>query len=148
MIRSAYRHEIPILVEMMRDYASQAPVPVLRSAKAHDADHVANLLFSIIEGRGFVLIDEHHRGFIAAIITPNVWCPAVKELHELAWWVVPEHRESTIGGRLWSEFNKYADILMKEGRVDFVCSSLLANSPSIDYTKRGYQLMEATYFRD
>ena len=148
MIREAYRHDIPALVEMMRDYSAQAPVPVLRSANAHDADHVARLFFELIAGRGFVLVDDQHRGFIAAIITPNIWCPSVRELHELAWWVKTEHRNSTVGGRLWNEFNHRAGALLVEKKIDFACTSVLANSPLIDYTKRGYQTMEATFFRD
>ncbi len=148
MIRDAYRHEIPELVEMMRDYSMQSPVPVLRSATAHNSDHVARLFFELITGRGFVLMDEHQRGFIAAIVTPNVWCPDVRELHELAWWVKPDHRNSTIGGRLWTEFNRRAGQMLLEKKIDFACTSVLSNSPMIDYTKRDYQIMQATFFRD
>ena len=148
MIRKATRNEIPILVGMMQEYSKQSPVPVLQSVEVHDVDHVGNLFLQMISGRGFVLIDEHYRGFLAAIITNNVWCPSVRELHELAWWVKPEYRESTIGGRLWKEFNDRAGQMIKEKRIDFACTSVLANSPLIDYTKRGYQVMEATFFRD
>ena len=148
MIRDAYRHEIPLLVEMMRDYSAQSPVPVLRASTAHNTDHVSRLFFELIAGRGFVLIDDQQRGFLAAVVTTNVWCPDVRELHELAWWVDPEHRNSTIGGRLWTEFNHRASDMLREKMIDFACTSVLSNSPMIDYTKRDYQIMQATFFRD
>jgi len=148
MIRKANRNEIPILVGMMQEYSQQSPVPVLRMPYVHDVNHVSTLFMQMIVGKGFVLIDDQYRGFIAAMITSNVWCPTVHELHELAWWVKPEHRNGTVGGRLWTAFNHEAGIMLENKRVDFVCTSVLANSPLIDYTKRGYQGMEATFFRD
>ena len=90
---------------------------------------------------------KHHRGFIAAIITPNVWCPTVKELHELAWWVKPEYRNTSIGGRLWIEFNECAKHLIEEKRVEIVFVSSMVNSPKLDYEKRGYELLEQTYYK-
>ena len=100
MIRKATRHDIPALVEMMRKYAQEAPIPALQRDEAHDPAHVSRLLFQIVSGRGFALIDDKMRGFIASIILRNVWCPSVLELRELAWWVDPAHRDKTIGGRL------------------------------------------------
>lgn len=148
MIRQATKYDIPVLVEMMKKYAAQAPVPVLREIESHNSTHVEMLLKQILVGRGFILIDDQNRGFIAALIVPNVWCPKVYELRELAWWVEPEYRNSTIGGRLWHKFDSESQMLLDSGRVSFVCTSIMANSPFIDYTKRGYKPMEATFFKD
>ena len=148
MIRHATRHDIPALVWMMREYAKEAPVPVLANPDSHNEDHVANLIFQMLNGRGFILIDDDHRGMICAIITSNVWSPRVLELRELAWWVMPEHRGKSIGGRLWVKFDEIAQDMLNAGRVDFVCTTVMANSPLIDYTKRGYKPLEATFFRD
>ena len=132
---------------MMRDYSTQTPVPALQSAAAHDEAHVANLMTQMMAGRGFVLIDNESRGFIAALITTNVWCPEVYELHELAWWVKPEHRNGTVGGRLWKEFDRLATDLIDDGRIDVAVTAVMANNTWIDYTKRGYSPMQATFFR-
>jgi len=148
MIRQATKHDIPALVWMMREYAKEAPVPVLANAETHDAEHVKQLIFQILCGRGFVLIDDDHRGMIVAIVTQNVWSPKVLELHELAWWVMPEHRGKSIGGRLWIKFDELAQNMLNNKRVDFVCTTVMANSPLIDYTKRGYKPLEATFFRN
>ena len=147
MIREANKHDMPQLLQMMRDYSTQTPVPALQSAAAHDEAHVANLMTQMMAGRGFVLIDNESRGFIAALITTNVWCPEVYELHELAWWVKPEHRNGTVGGRLWKEFDRLATDLIDDGRIDVAVTAVMANNTWIDYTKRGYSPMQATFFR-
>ena len=147
MIREANKHDMPELLQMMRDYSTQTPVPALQSAAAHDEAHVANLMTQMMAGRGFVLIDNESRGFIAALITTNVWCPDVYELHELAWWVKPEHRNGTVGGRLWKEFDRLATDLIDDGRIDVAVTAVMANNTWIDYTKRGYAPMQATFFR-
>jgi len=147
MIREANKHDMPALLQMMRDYSTQTPVPALQAAAAHDEAHVANLMIQMMAGRGFVLIDNESRGFIAALITTNVWCPEVYELHELAWWVKPEHRNGTVGGRLWKEFDRLATDLIDDGRIDVAVTAVMANNTWIDYTKRGYSPMQATFFR-
>ena len=147
MIREANKHDMPALLQMMRDYSTQTPVPALQEAAAHDEAHVANLMTQMMAGRGFVLIDNESRGFIAALITTNVWCPEVYELHELAWWVKPEHRNGTVGGRLWKEFDRLATDLIDDGRIDVAVTAVMANNSWIDYTKRGYAPMQATFFR-
>ena len=147
MIREANKHDMPALLQMMREYSTQTPVPALQAAAAHDEAHVANLMMQMMAGRGFVLIDNESRGFIAALITTNVWCPEVYELHELAWWVKPEHRNGTVGGRLWKEFDRLATDLIDDGRIDVAVTAVMANNTWIDYTKRGYSPMQATFFR-
>ena len=147
MIREANKHDMPALLQMMRDYSTQTPVPALQTAAAHDEAHVVNLMTQMMAGRGFVLIDNECRGFIAALITTNVWCPEVYELHELAWWVKPEHRNGTVGGRLWKEFDRLATDLIDDGRIDVAVTAVMANNSWIDYTKRGYAPMQATFFR-
>ena len=147
MIREANKHDMPQLLQMMRDYSTQTPVPALQAAAAHDEAHVANLMMQMMAGRGFVLIDNESRGFIAALITTTVWCPEVYELHELAWWVKPEHRNGTVGGRLWKEFDRLATDLIDDGRIDVAVTAVMANNTWIDYTKRGYSPMQATFFR-
>jgi N-acetylglutamate synthase-like GNAT family acetyltransferase len=148
MIRQATRQDIPVLVWMMREYAKEAPIPALANPDTHNAEHVGQLIFQMLSGRGFILIDDDHRGMIAAIVTPNVWCPKILELRELAWWVMPEHRGKSIGGKLWIKFDELAQDMLNNKRVDFVCTTVMANSPLIDYTKRGYKPLEVTFFRD
>jgi len=148
MIRNATKHDIPVLIGMMQKYAAQSPMSALQNQNVHDPAHVAKLMEMMIAGRGFVLIDNDHRGFLAAIVTGNVWCPKVYELRELAWWVDAEHRKGIIGGRLWLEFNRRAERMIDVGRVSCVCTSTLSNSPAINFTKQNYKLLETTYYKE
>ena len=148
MIRDANKFDMPELIAMMRDYSAQAPAKTLQKNAVHDVAHVEKMMASMMAGMGFVVIDQKKRGFIAAIITNNVWCPSVLELHELAWWVKPEHRNGTVGGRLWREFDFRAQKMLENGKINIACTSVLANSHFIDYVKRGYEPMEATFFRE
>lgn len=148
MIRQATPFDMPALVALMRSYVAEAPMEALKDEALHDQSHIESLLTALMAGRGFILIDDQYRGFIAAMVTSNVWCPALMELHELAWWVQPEHRGTTLGGRLWTHFNCMAQEQLESGRVQIVCSSVIADSPKIDYIKRGYKLMQKTYFKE
>lgn len=148
MIRKATRYDIPMLLNLIKEYSKEIPMDVYKKKEWHDEEYVKNLLFTLIKVRGFILIDDDFRGMLLAVIFPNIWCPKVFELHELAWWVEPEARNTSLGGRLWLEFNKEAQKLLDENRIGAVYTSLMENSPLIDYEKRGFKKLETKYFRE
>ena len=147
-IRQATRQDIPALLELLASYASENPIACLRDKNNHDVEYIKNLLFSIISGRGFILVDDKYNGFLIAFISSNVWAPKVKELKELAWWVKPECRNGILGGRLWKQFDNLAEQMLVDKRIDFVCSSITGNGSFVDYTKRDYKVLDATFYRD
>ena len=145
-MRYATKYDMPHLIEMMKAYADEAGIETLKQNQ--NEGHVKALFFEMIKGRGFVLIDDQFRGFLAAYVTRNFWNNSVKELHEVAWWVVPEFRDTSIGGKLWLRFNKLAQDMLDQKRVQIVCTSLMPNSPNIDYTRYNFKPMQATFFRE
>lgn len=146
MIRTATKYDMPYCVEMMRRYAREAPILALQNPAVHNDLHVQGLLTQLIEGRGFVLVDDKMRGMLAAIITRNVWCPDVLELRELAWWIEPEHRKGMIGGRLFLEFSKRAKELLAVGRVQCVYASLMVTSDL--QSLPGWTRIDSTFLKD
>ena len=147
MIRLATRYDIPRLKEMVRQYALEEPnIALFQDSNLHDSDHVEHLLFNIIMGRGFVLVDGYMRGCFIAVRSPNIWCPKVNELHQLMWWVEPDFR-GILSGRLWKAFDDMATKLLQESKVNLVFTSVNANSTLTDFTKRGYSAIEAKFFR-
>lgn len=148
MIRLATRYDIPRLLEIVEAYSYETPIKALGQQNNHFPRYVEELLFSIIAGRGFIYIDNNMRGAIIAIKQGNVWSPKLKELNELLWWVEPEHRNGSIGGRLWKAFDERATAMLKAGDIDFVVTSISANGPLIDYTKRGYAPLGASFVRE
>ena len=148
MIRKATRYDIPRILEMVEAYAYEMPIKCLSDVKNHNAQDVEQMLFEIIMGRGFILIDTHMTGILIALKNKNIWCKTVTELNELLWWVEPEHRNGTIGGRLWKEFDRLAEEMLKEGTIQMVVTSVSPMGPMIDYTKRGYSIFGASFFRE
>ena len=145
-MRYATKYDMPHLIQMMKAYADEAGIETLKQNQ--NEGHVKALFYEMIKGRGFVLIDDQFRGFLAAYVTRNFWNNAVKELHEIAWWVVPEFRDTSVGGKLWLRFNKLAQDMLNQKRVHIVCTSLMPNSPNIDYTRYNFKPMQATFFRE
>jgi hypothetical protein len=145
MIREASRHDLPACIEMLRQYSAEAGVPALRDPAAHDAKHAANLLFTLISGRGFVLLDDDMRGMLAAVVAPSIWAPSVLELRELALWVAPEHRRGMVGGRLFCEFRRRADVMLHTGRVQAVYASLMASSGPQNLP--GFRKIDSTFLK-
>lgn len=148
MIRKATRYDIPRLLEIVEAYAFENPITVLGKQVNHDPKYVESLLFGIIMGRGFIYIDNHMRGAIIGIKNGNIWCPKVRELNELLWWVEPEYRNGTVGGRLWKAFDQEATQMLANGDVHCVITSVSASGPLIDYTKRGYKAVGATFVKE
>jgi len=147
MIHLATRYNIPRLIEMVEQYALENPnIQLFGNTELHDAKHIEELLFSIIMGRGFILIDKNMRGCFIALRTQNIWCPKVTELHQLMWWVEPEFR-GVLSGRLWKAFDEKATQLLEENKVQLVFTSVTAKSTFTDFTKRGYSAIEAKFFR-
>jgi hypothetical protein len=148
MIRHATKYDMPMLLEMMKEYSALAPQAALKNKEKHNENHVQNLFTQMLAGKGFILIDDQHRGFIASLVITNVWCPDIYELHVLAWLVKREYKGSTIPGRLWKEFDRIAKDMIEDGRIDIVYSSILASSGFVDFNKRGYSLSSATFYRE
>lgn len=148
MIRLASRYDIPRLLEIVEAYSFENPIDALGKTNNHFPKHVEQLLFSIIQGRGFIYIDNAMTGALIAIRQSNIWSPSVIELHELLWWVEPEHRNGTVGGRLWKAFDKTAKEMLKVGTVNVVYTSVSAKGPLIDYTTRGYKPVGASFAKE
>ena len=148
MIRLATRYDIPRLLEFVEAYSYEYPIQALGDMTNHSPKYVEQLLFSIIQGRGFILIDKHMTGALIAVKQTNIWCPTVIELHELLWWVEPENRNSLVGGKLWIEYDKMASKLLAEGSVHCVYTSVSAKGPLINYIKRGYKAVGASFVKE
>lgn len=145
-MRYATKYDMPHLIDMMKAYAEEAGIKALKQNQ--NEDHVRSLFYQMLKGRGFILVDDQLRGFLAAYVTCNFWNSAVKELHEVAWWVMPEYRDTSIGGRLWLRFNKLAQDMLDQKRVQIVCTSLMPSSPEIDYTRYKFAPLQATFYRE
>ena len=141
-MREANKFDVPALIAMMRGYAKESPIKALQDSD--NEDHVKNIFLALINGRGFVLIEDG-KGMLAAVITKNFWDPSVIEVKELAWWVHPDHRNGMVGGRLFVGFVKKAKQLIADGRAHIMTASLI-NEVNIE--KQGFKRIESTYVKE
>jgi N-acetylglutamate synthase-like GNAT family acetyltransferase len=146
MIRLANKFDVPVLTEMMRKYAKESPIVALQNPEVHNRDHIKGILEMIIIGRGFALVDDQMKGMLIALITPNFWCPRISEIKEIAWWVHPEYRDGSIGGRLFLKFMEHSEELVKQGRAEIICASLMSTSSVTNLPRM--KKIETTYVKE
>jgi N-acetylglutamate synthase-like GNAT family acetyltransferase len=147
MIREATRYDIDVIVEMMRSYSALSPIKQLRTD--HNEYHVRQLITAILVGAGKAWLaykDNKPVGMLLSYRNGNMWNPNVMMLSELAFWVEPEHRHSTYGYRLLTEYDKYASKQLDSGSIAAYTISKLSNS-EFDPSRRGFDWIESTYVK-
>jgi GNAT superfamily N-acetyltransferase len=104
------------------------------------------LLDNIIAGQGVVFL-EQGKGLLMAIITHTAWCDRTFQMYELAWYVKPEYRNTTIGYRLLKKYIDYGKQLKEQGRIKFFSIAKMISSPNIKYDKFGFNKLDETWIQ-
>lgn len=147
MVRLATIDDLDDLITMMKHYAESSPIVELRTNQ--NEPHVRALLTLIIQNDGgrvwIAHKDNKAIGMLIALFNPNIWNPNLYCMAELAWWVEPEHRHTSAGYRLVTEYKNFANDEMKAGRIYFWTLSKMVSSPDLDYTKLGVTRIEETH---
>lgn len=141
-IRNASPFDVPVLLDMLRQYREQTPLPFLQ--EANDAEYITQLLSELMAGKGLVLVAETDKinGMLIAGISPSLWSPKHFVLTEFAYWVNPDARGSTAGYRLLKAYAKQGQTLKDEGRISAFFISKMTNSPDLKYQKFGFTKLE------
>lgn len=143
MIRKASRHDIPALLDMLRDYRQATPLEFLKDAD--DAEYVGQMLLELIAGKGVVFLAEQDGkaiGMMIAAVMPSIWSPKHLVLTEFAYWVSPEHRGGTAGYRLLRAYLDEAIALKDAGRICNAFISKMTNSPDLKFSRFGFSKLE------
>jgi GNAT superfamily N-acetyltransferase len=143
-VRLARADDVPWLCDALRAFAADYPAPI--SLYADDA-HTAALVGSLISGQ-FVAIAEsvtERVGLIAGLCEPHPFNPALLVATELWWWVRPDARGSSAGGRLFQAFESWAE---SQG-AGAIAVTLEFTSPLADAAleRRGYLPVERQFLR-
>ena len=107
--------------------------------------HAATLLASCVNN-GVLLVaerDDKIVGVAGGIISNNIWNPTVKQIDEIIYFVLPEHRNTTVAYRL---IKGYGSAIQKLD-VHTGTMKLMHNSPDIGkhYAKLGFNELETSY---
>ena len=94
------------VTEMMRMFRDEADLPEYLDAE--DDSYWNLLLDTMLAGKGVIFLEEG-KGLLMAIIHPTIWSNKVNTMQELAWYVKPEFRHTTIGYRLLKAYIEYGD---------------------------------------
>ncbi len=144
MIRKATKYDKTEIIDMMQMFRAEADIEHYKHL-----DNVVywnKLLDNIIAGQGVVFL-EQGKGLLMAIITHTAWCDRTFQMYELAWYVKPEYRNTTIGYRLLKEYIDYGKQLKEQGRIKFFSIAKMISSPNIKYDKFGFNKLDETWIQ-
>lgn len=143
MIRQITKYDKTSVVQMIQQFGKECPIEFYNNL---DEAHISKLLDNILAGMGIGYTEEN-KGLILGIITPTTWNPNVLMLHELAWYVKPEFRNTPIGYRLLKKYIEYGNELKQIGRIKMFLMGRFNSSPNIKYEKFGFTKLEESWIQ-
>lgn len=144
MIRIANKFDTDQVKGLLRQFAEESPFDWCHDYQ--DMEHIDAMLTRIMAGQGAIFLEEG-KGFLMAMVMPNIWTSKVLMLHELAWYVKPEHRGGTTGLRLLKAYIEFGKQLKAQGRVKAFSLSKMPSSPKMKYEKYGFKQHDENWFQ-
>lgn len=144
MIRQATKHDKKQIIELMKLFRAEAKIK--QYYNLDNEPYWNKLLDTILAGAGIIFIEDGV-GLIMAIITPTIWCDKTLQMQELAWYVVPEKRNTSIGYRLLKKYVEYGKELKEQGRISIFAIAKMVTSPDIKYGKFGFTKLDENWIQ-
>ena len=149
MIRLATHEDTLIILDLLQNFLLDTSYNQARLA-SKNTEHLCKLIW-MTQQYGYVWLgykDDKPVGLLMAIKEPNMWLPQAHELKEIVWFVLPEYRSTSIGGRLFLKYQEKGEELLKKGSIQGYFTTKMTTTESIDYSKRGFRLTESTYIKE
>jgi hypothetical protein len=146
MIRRAGIKDTDRIIELLEHFANAAPVDFYHNP-VYNTRHVMNQLGEIHHS-GVILvgeIDGKIEGMLIAKICADPWMPHIRIMREMAWWVEPKHRMSTLGYRLLKEYSSICKDLVDRDVITAFTITTLTDSPINDMKRFGWRPIEQNY---
>ena len=134
-MRQATRHDKDQIKFLLRCFRDESDFKQLQNIE--DNKSLDQLIDSILVGAGVCYIEDG-KGLLIAALCPSIWDNRIMLMHELAWYVLPEHRGTSIGLKLFLAYKQYGEQLKQEGRIQYFTLSKYDRSPNLNYEKRGF----------
>ena len=134
-MRQATKYDNIEIIEMVKCFRDESKIEAYK--ELNNEAYFCRLLAEIYAGRGVVYL-EPGKGLIIGVIAPIIWCDKTYAMYELAWWVRPEFRQTTVGYRLVKAYIDFGNKLKNEGRIKLFTLSKLPGTPEMDYSKLGF----------
>lgn len=149
MIRSAGYKDTKIIVELLKEFMQETAYAQAKEA-ASNTEHLSKVTWAALQFGDIWLaeVDDRAVGLLVAVREQNMWAPKQKQMREICWYVLPEHRKSTIGGRLFKSYCEKADALLTAGEINGYFTTKMTTTDNIDLGKRGFRLTEQTFLKE
>jgi N-acetylglutamate synthase-like GNAT family acetyltransferase len=144
MIRQATRQDKEQIIELMKLFRAESNIKQYQ--ELNNEPYWNRLLDTILAGAGIIFIEDNI-GLIMALITPTVWCDKTLYMQELAWYVKPEKRNTSIGYRLLKKYVEHGEKLKAEGRITMFAIAKMVTSPDIKYSKFGFTKLDENWIQ-
>lgn len=144
MIRLATKYDTSSIIKIMKQFRAESPVHELLAVD--DEEHWRELLNQIFAGKGKIFYEED-KGLLISMIMPSIWSKQILVLHELAWYVLPEHRHTSIGYRLVKAYINYGEQLVSSERIRYYTLNKMVSSPNLKYEKLGFTKIDEIWVR-
>jgi N-acetylglutamate synthase-like GNAT family acetyltransferase len=144
MIRKATKQDKPQIIELMKLFRAESNIKQYQNLD--NEPYWNRLLDTILAGAGIIYIEDN-RGLIMALITPTIWCDKTLYMQELAWYVKPEQRNTSIGYRLLKKYVDYGNELKAQGRISMFAIAKMVTSPDIKYGKFGFTKLDENWIQ-
>ncbi len=125
-------------------FKNESDIEALR--EVNNPEYWHRLLDTIIAGAGIIYI-EQGKGLIMGIISPSIWCDKTLQLYELAWYVKPEYRNTSLGSRLLKSYLDYGKKLKESGRIKYFTMAKMITSPDIKYERFGFKKLDENWIQ-
>lgn len=149
MIRLATNQDTLVAVALLREFLSETSYPQAEVAR-DNLEHLCKLVWTFKQ-YGYIwlaYVKDEPVGLLMSVKEPNMWLPTARELKEIVWYVKPEHRRSTIAGKLFLSYCQKGEELLKLGEIQGYFTTRMTTTDSIDYESRGFRQTEVTYIKE
>lgn len=150
IIRYLERADYGQVLDLMIQFAEETGIKDLQY-DTYDKEQGRRVLLRC-EKAGVSLVAATEEGFVAGFLLSmkqqDIWIPEVIRLRELAWYVRPELRGTSIGARLFFTYVNSAEKLLERGEIRGYTMTKLSSSADFNYEKRGMRKIEETYLRE
>ena len=140
MIREANKFDKETIIEMLKCFRDEVKL----FEDTNNEKYINALLDTILVGGGVIYLDDQ-KGMIVGIITPSIWNCNDLILSELAWYVKPQYRHTTVGYRLLKKYLDKAKDFKESNRIKYYTMGKLPSSPSLKYEKYGFKKMDENW---
>ncbi len=144
MIRQATKYDKTQIIEMMQLFRAESHIEQYKDL--NNVEYWNKLLDNIFSGQGIIYIEENI-GLIMGVVMPTIWCDKTLVLNELAWYVKPEYRNTTVGYRLLKAYVDYGKQLKEIGRIKMFTIAKMVTSPDLKYGRFGFSKLDEIWIQ-